>query len=274
MAISKITGMAREIINSQESDPELLTAEEENNCGVALRLPAEFIQTAGLYAPSLLTLSEHTRTLADLFAFKNQAQQTLTQYNLKWVVKIAKRMAGKGLPLDELIQEGSLGLIHATEKFDYRRGFKLITYAAPWIRKYMLKALANHHQQHRLQTSLDGPVSPGGTTAQPGTRTHLKDLLEDTSPLTGDEEQRWTIISRLIDQKLADLSPPDLTIVLLRFPLDPNRPGLSYEAIARRYGVSRETIRKQVLQFVKNAAEDPNLKMRARQVGYGVQLSA
>lgn len=79
-----------------------------------------------------------------------QARQRMIECNLRLVVSIAKHYQHRGIPLDDLIEEGNLGLIHALEKFDPERGFRFSTYATWWVRQNIERAIMNQARTIRL----------------------------------------------------------------------------------------------------------------------------
>ena len=81
-----------------------------------------------------------------------EARRQLIEANLRLVLHIARKYRGFGIDLMDLIQEGNMGLMHAVEKFDYRRGYKFSTYATWWIRQYITRALAE--QAHAIRVPL------------------------------------------------------------------------------------------------------------------------
>lgn len=79
-----------------------------------------------------------------------QARLDFIEANLRLVISVAKRLQGLGLPMEDLVQEGNVGLMTAVEKFDWRKGFKFSTYAVWWIRQAITRALANDGRTVRV----------------------------------------------------------------------------------------------------------------------------
>ena len=98
----------------------------------------------------LLTPAEEVQLAKRIERGDRRAKQTLIEANLRLVVSIAKRHRRRGLPFLDLIQEGTMGLDRAAEKFDYRRGFKFSTYATWWIRQAVSKAVNDQARIIRL----------------------------------------------------------------------------------------------------------------------------
>lgn len=180
-----------------------------------------------------------------------RAREELVKRNLPFVVAIAKKSMGRGARLDDLVQEGNIGLLKAVEKFDTGKGTRFSTYAIWWIRAYIQKYLKEAHSSVRggedgarrylKDVSLDVAVDEEGEIT-------ALDRLEDDGP--GPEEQLghaeadWQVRDRL--ERLRKRIGP-LGWDILEGRLGSDEPE-TLEQIGKRWGLSRERVRQVELQ--------------------------
>ena len=112
----------------------------------------------GIAATPLLTAEEEVALSKRIERGDLAAKDHMMRANLRLVVSIAKRYRNQGLPFLDLIQEGSIGLVRAVEKFDYRKGFKFSTYATWWIRQAISRAIADKGRTIRIPIHIDNVI--------------------------------------------------------------------------------------------------------------------
>jgi RNA polymerase primary sigma factor len=132
-----------EVVAAEEEEQPVEEAREVSTDALQL-----FLKDLGKV--DLLTAAEEVELAKRIERGDHSAKQEMVEANLRLVVSIAKKYRNQGLPFLDLIQEGTIGLVRAAEKFDYRKGFKFSTYATWWIRQAVARALADKARTIRM----------------------------------------------------------------------------------------------------------------------------
>ncbi|MGA1346106.1 MAG: sigma-70 family RNA polymerase sigma factor [Ilumatobacteraceae bacterium] len=252
----------------------LLTAEDERELSRRIE--------EGREAAEKLAAGKRSADLKAKVAAAAEAKDRFIRSNLRLVVSIARRYPlPQGMDLLDLIQEGNLGLEHAVDKFDWRRGFKFSTYATFWIRQAIGRALDQKASLIRIpgdrsaslraalrQASGDGetldqgnaelhrlttPVSLDKTVGDDGDAT-LGDLMANGDP-TPEDAVMVGVESDLLDELLGTLEPRARYAVEARFGLlDGER--RSFREVGESLGVTAEAARRLVSRAVAGLRED------------------
>ena len=150
MAPNRTAGDDADLVNLYLNDIgryPLLTKGDEVRLAQAIEAGRD---ATALFASGATLTAAEKRDLRSIERRAADARQTFVLSNLRLVVSIAKKYQASGLPLVDLAQEGNLGLIHAVEKFDWRKGFKFSTYATWWIRQAISRGISNTGRTIRL----------------------------------------------------------------------------------------------------------------------------
>jgi RNA polymerase primary sigma factor len=138
-----------EVVTPEEEDAEdAPAAEAEAAREISTDSLQLFLKDIGKV--DLLTAAQEVELAKRIERGDHGAKQEMVEANLRLVVSIAKKYRNQGLPFLDLIQEGTIGLVRAAEKFDYRKGFKFSTYATWWIRQAVARALADKARTIRM----------------------------------------------------------------------------------------------------------------------------
>jgi RNA polymerase primary sigma factor len=156
----------------------------------------------------LLTRAEERELARRKDAGDEAAKRRLIESNLRLVMSITSNYTKAGVPLLDLIQEGNLGLIRAVEKFDYRMGYKLSTYATWWIRQSVTRALADQGRTIRLPVHVAERVRRLlRARRQLAQKLNREPTLAELAKETGQEEERVRDLLGLVDDPVSLETP-------------------------------------------------------------------
>ena len=160
---------------------------------------------------SLLSEDEERRLAARIHAGDERALNKLIEANLRFVVAIARQYQNKGLPIDDLISEGNIGLMKAARKYDGERGVRFVNYAVVFVRQQIEKALKLESAEQRVE--------------------NMKDVRDDNSPDVADG----------VEYSLDSLNERELKVVTAYFGIGQER--LTMAEIAEEMNLRRERVR-------------------------------
>jgi RNA polymerase primary sigma factor len=235
-----------------------------------------FLREAGRHA--LLTAAQEVELAKKIERGDMVAKQLMIQSNLRLVVSIAKNYRNQGLPFLDLIQEGTLGLIRAVEKFDWRRGFKFSTYATWWIRQAVARALADKARTIRMPVHIVERLQKMNRAertlwTQLGREPTLEEIAEEASlPLQQAIEVRAAArASTSLDQPVGDTEDAVFgDFVAGEGPLPEEQVELSLRSQALREALDALTDRERqvvILRYGLSDAEPKTLEEIGRRLG-------
>lgn len=156
----------------------------------------------------LLTPEEEVNLAARVKAGDPEALDKFLKANLRFVVSIAKKYQNQGLSLEDLINEGNIGLIKAAKRYDETRGFKFISYAVWWIRQTILQAISEYSRLIRLPLNVIGSINRISKIRDDFEQNYEREpTIEEIEELCNEERIDFQLINQLVEEPISFDAP-------------------------------------------------------------------
>ena len=190
---------------------------------------------------SLLTEEQERDLSQRIRRGDERALNRLVQANLRFVVAIARQYQGKGLPMDDLVSEGNIGLMKAAGKYDAGRGLRFVGYAAFFVRQQIERALKAESAEQRVENSRDGQTRSVDAPLGSKTNMSLLSVLVDGNAPLADERVYNASVERAVMAALQVLDEREQHVVNAYFGV--GQENLTMAEIAQDMGLKRERVR-------------------------------
>ena len=225
-------------------------------------IPSTYFNEIGKYEP---LSKEEEMTLWERYKKRNDmsARDKLITSNLKFVANIAKSYQGMGLSYADLIAEGNCGLMKAMDKFDYKRGYKTISYSVWWIRQTIMEALSQ-------RAEINGETLPDDSDKE----VEEESLLNSDKPNIGDEYTDKSYYKAISDGEMKGivsflmdvLSDREKNIISKYFGIE-RKKEMTLEEIGKEMGLTKERVRQikeSAMKKLRSAALSHSLSIESR----------
>ena len=189
----------------------------------------------------LLNEDEERRLSERIRKGDERALNRLIESNLRFVVSIAKQYQGKGLPMEDLVSEGNLGLMKAASKFDAGRGLRFVNYAVMFVRQQIERALTAESAERRVERRRNGETRSVDAPLGSKTGVNLLSVLVDGNAPLADDRVYNSTVEQAVEYALRSLSDRDSQVVNAYFGV--GQESLTMAEIAADMQLKRERVR-------------------------------
>lgn len=189
----------------------------------------------------LLSEEEERKLSARILKGDERALNRLVECNLRFVITIARQYQGQGLPMEDLISEGNIGLMKAAAKYDASRGLRFVNYAVTFVRQQIEKALKKESSEQRVETTRDGQTRSVDAPLSGHTNVSLLSVLVDGGSPMADERVYSASVEAAVEYALRSLNQRESQVINAYFGIGQEH--LTMAEIADDMQLKRERVR-------------------------------